>query len=121
LSEDASTVVVLSGNIDVRSIHISFQKLENAFAAALGTGLSLAIDLSQVADADVTLVQLMESGGAGAADSRGASRRGILPRNPVSRSVFVRRRETRCCRRWSAVGFSATHLMNALFSGERNK
>jgi anti-anti-sigma regulatory factor len=61
LSEDASTVVVLSGNVDVRSIHISFQKLEDAFAGALGTGVSLAIDLAQVVDADVTLVQLVES------------------------------------------------------------
>ena len=69
MSEDASTVVVLSGNIDVRSIHVSFQKLEDAFIGALGTGLSLAIDLTQVVDADVTLVQLMESARRTAAQS----------------------------------------------------
>jgi anti-anti-sigma regulatory factor len=61
LSEDASTVVVLSGTIDVKSIHVSYQRLEDAFAGVLGTGLSLGIDLSQVADADITLIQLMES------------------------------------------------------------
>ena len=69
MSGDASTVVVLSGNIDVKSIHISFQRLEEAFAGALGTGLSLAIDLGQVTDADVTLVQLMESARQTAAQS----------------------------------------------------
>jgi anti-anti-sigma regulatory factor len=61
LSENASTVVVLSGSIDVKSVQNSFQRLEDAFAGALGTGLSLAIDLSEVVDADVTFVQLMES------------------------------------------------------------
>jgi hypothetical protein len=101
LSEDASTVVVLSGNVDVRSIHISFQKLEDAFAGALGTGVSLAIDLAQVVDADVTLVQ--------------------RPRNPVSPSTCAPRRGMRCWRRSSAVDFSATHPTRAPFSGERNK
>lgn len=105
MSEDASTVVVLSGNIDVRSIHISFQKLENAFAAALGTGLSLAIDLSQVADADVTLVQLMESARHTAAQSGVAirlcapardavlqtlERGGFLSHPPDERTLFWR-------------------------------
>ncbi len=61
MSEDASTVVKLSGTVDVKSISISFQKLEEAFAGALGTGLSLAVDLGEVVDAEVTLVQLMES------------------------------------------------------------
>ncbi len=61
MSDDASTVVVFSGTIDVKSIQTSFQTLEEAFAGTMGTGRSLAIDLGQVADADVTLVQLLES------------------------------------------------------------
>ncbi len=105
MSEDASTVVVLSGNIDVKSIHISFQKLEDAFAGALGAGVSLAVDLTEVVDADVTLVQLLESARRTAAQSgvaihlrapaQGAvlqmlERGGFLTDPPDARTLFWR-------------------------------
>jgi anti-anti-sigma regulatory factor len=69
LSEDASVVVVLPGTADVRSIAASFQCLEEAFAGALGGGASMVVDLSQVVDADITLIQLMESARRTAAQS----------------------------------------------------
>ena len=61
MSEDASNVVVLSGTIDVNSIQLCLQKLEEAFAGTLGKGLTLVVDLGQIVETDVTLIQLMES------------------------------------------------------------
>jgi anti-anti-sigma regulatory factor len=87
LSGDATTVIVLPEIIDVKSIHIAFQKLEDAFARASGTGLSLAIDLRQVVDADVTLVQLVESARRTAAQSGVALRLCEPAQGPVLQTL----------------------------------
>jgi ABC-type transporter Mla MlaB component len=83
LSEDASNTVVLSGTVAVKSINLSFQRLEEAFAGASGTGRSLSIDLGEVFEADVTLVQLIESARRTAAQSGIAIRLSAPARDPV--------------------------------------
>jgi anti-anti-sigma regulatory factor len=87
LSEDASNIVVLSGTVDVKSIHLGFQKLEEAFSGALGTGRFLSIDLSDVVEADITLVQLIESARLTAAQSGIAIRLTAPAQDPVMQTL----------------------------------
>lgn len=59
------SVVKLSGVIDTRSIDDSFTKVNQA----VGDGASIEIDLTDVADIDLTFLQLIESARRSAAQS----------------------------------------------------
>jgi anti-anti-sigma regulatory factor len=85
MSAEVWSIVKLSGVIDIRSIDNSFVKIKKAAA----DGASIEIDLTDVADIDLTFLQLIESARRSAAQA-GAEIRLSQPAEGIIRDTLKR-------------------------------